>query len=304
LIDQPLVSIVLIFLNEEKFIADAVESVFNQTYKNWELILVDDGSQDKSTEMAKRWAADNKDKVFYFDHPGHTNQGMSASRNLGFKKAKGSLIAFVDADDVWLAIKLEEQVEVLNEFPKATLLYGLAEYWRDWTSKPKDVGRNSIPCVKKMDYLARPPELLLSAYPLGEETAPSPSCMIFRRELIDRVGGFEESFKGMYEDQAFLTKVYLKEPIYVSSHLWIRYRIHSDSCCSKAHAAGEYHHYRYCFLRWLWRHMAANRIKHFGAWRALITALFPYRLPRVYRILFASKNIVGNLFPNLVKPTN
>src|SRR5213593_4271602 len=100
--NQRLVSVIMIFLDEEKFILEAIESVFAQTYDNWELLLVDDGSRDASTQIAQRSAEQNPGKVRYLEHEGHQNRGMSTSRNMGIRHAKGNYIAFLDADDVWL----------------------------------------------------------------------------------------------------------------------------------------------------------------------------------------------------------
>src|SRR5713226_10047705 len=97
--NQRLVSVIMIFLDEEKFIREAIESVFPQTYDNWELLLVDDGSTAGSTDIARRYAEQHPGKVRYLDHEGHRNRGMSASRNLGIRHARGDYIAFLDADD-------------------------------------------------------------------------------------------------------------------------------------------------------------------------------------------------------------
>ena len=112
--NKPLVSAIIIFLNAEKFIEEAIESVFAQTYENWELLLVDDGSTDSSTRIALRYAEQHHDKVRYLEHSGHQNLGMSAARNLGISHAKGAYLAFLDADDVWLPRKLEQQVAIMN----------------------------------------------------------------------------------------------------------------------------------------------------------------------------------------------
>src|SRR5438128_2284668 len=108
--DDPLVSTVMIFLNAERFMQEALDSVFAQTWERWELLLVDDGSTDDSREIAKRSAAEHPAKVRYLEHPGHENRGMSASRNLGIRHARGAFVAFLDADDVWLPAKLAEQI--------------------------------------------------------------------------------------------------------------------------------------------------------------------------------------------------
>ena len=88
---KPLVSGIIIFLAEQ-FIQSAIENVFAQTYEQWELLLVDDGSTDGSTEIAQRYAAQNPEKVRYLEHDGHENRGMSAARNLGISNAKGEYI--------------------------------------------------------------------------------------------------------------------------------------------------------------------------------------------------------------------
>src|SRR5262245_49569485 len=98
---RPLVSVIMIFLNAERFFLEAIESVFAQTYSNWELLLIDDGSTDGSTEIALRYAKNSPEKVRYFEHNGHCNRGTAASRNLGLSQARGDYIAQLDADDVW-----------------------------------------------------------------------------------------------------------------------------------------------------------------------------------------------------------
>ena len=77
------VSVITIFLNSEAFIAEAIDSVLAQDFRSFELILVDDGSTDTSSAIARRYAETHPDRVRYIDHPQHANHGMSASRNAG-----------------------------------------------------------------------------------------------------------------------------------------------------------------------------------------------------------------------------
>ena len=86
---KPLVSGIIIFRNTQKFIEEAIQSVFAQTYDNWELLLVDDGSTDGSREIAQRYAIQYPEKVRYLEHENHQNLGVSAARNLGVTSAKG-----------------------------------------------------------------------------------------------------------------------------------------------------------------------------------------------------------------------
>src|SRR4051794_9610371 len=111
---RPQVSAIIIFLNAERFIAEAIESVFAQTYDDWELLLVDDGSTDAGTTIARQCAERYPGRVRYLEHEGHRNRDMPATRNLGIRNAHGPYIAFLDADDVWLPHKLEQQVAILE----------------------------------------------------------------------------------------------------------------------------------------------------------------------------------------------
>src|SRR5215467_13265615 len=129
----PMVSAIIIFLNAEKFLSEAIDSVLGQTFHDWELLLVDDGSTDGGSAIARRYSQKYPVRVQYLEHPSHTNRGMSASRNLGIKHARGEYIAFLDADDVWLPHKLSEQVALLEAHPDVGMTYGHALIWSSWT---------------------------------------------------------------------------------------------------------------------------------------------------------------------------
>ena len=219
---------------------------------NWELLLVDDGSTDTSTEMALWYVEQHPEKVCYFEHNSHQNRGMSASRNLGIRNTRGEYIAFLDADDVWLPYKLEQQVAILEAQPKAGMLCSATQYWYSWTENPEDRQRD---CYRKSwcstGCSMQPPALLTLLFPLGEGAAPCPSALLVRRKVVEEVGGFEDLFQGMYEDQVFLTKVYLRTHVYVASACWDRYRQHPDSCLSIALKTGKYHSTRWFFFNWL-----------------------------------------------------
>jgi len=159
--DKPLVSAIIIFLNEERFIREAIDSVFAQTCENWELLLIDDGSHDGSTDIARRFAAETPGKVRYFEHEGHQNRGMSVSRNLGVRHAMGQYIAFLDADDVWLPEKLAQQVAILNSQPEAAMVCGPVQWWYSWTGDPGAAGRDRVVAPDiQADTLVPPPQLL------------------------------------------------------------------------------------------------------------------------------------------------
>jgi len=270
---KPLVSVIIIFLNAEEFIQEAIESVFGQTYEAWELLLVDDGSTDGSTDIAWRYTKAYPEKVRYLDHPDHQNRGMSASRNLGIRHARGKYIALLDSDDVWLPPKLQRQSDILESHPEAGMVYGLSQYWSSWTGKFEDAGRDFLPEQGiPSDTLYEPPALLTLVYPLGHANPPCPSNIMFRREMVKRIGGFEETFTGvmmMYEDQAFLTKAYLKEPVYVSQECWDLHRLHPDSCVSTVMKAGQYQRVRLSFLEWSAGYLSGQQVKDPQIWQLL-----------------------------------
>jgi len=266
---KSLVSIIIIFLNAEKFLGEAIESIYSQTYGNWELLLVDDGSTDTSTEIALRHAAQNPGKVYYLEHPGHQNRGMSASRNLGIRKARGDLIAFLDADDVWLTQKLEQQVTLLISHPQAGMIYGKTQYWFSWTGLPGDNVRDYEQGHGiEADNLIKPP-WLLKLFLRGEAAFPPPSSILVWRKHTQEVGGFEESFRGMYEDQAFYAKFCLNHSVFVADKCWDRYRQHLDSACNMAERAGQSEIARLNFLNWLEAYLIKQGCIDRGLWQAI-----------------------------------
>lgn len=251
-----LVSVITAFLNEERFLPETVESVLRQKYTNWELILVDDGSTDGSTAMAKKYAASSNGKIIYTEHEGHVNKGLSASRNHGIALAKGSLLAFLDADDVWLPRKLELQVKIMDEHPEVAMICEASLYWHSWLDKyHKDIVMQVGHVQDKVYY---PPELLEELYPLSEGYAPCPSAIMIRTLVAVKHGSFESHFSGkyqLYEDQGFLHKIYLNEPVFISSNCNNKYRQREGSLVQAIRFEGNYDSVRKYFLEWLQQYM-------------------------------------------------
>ncbi len=136
------VSIATPFLNAGPFIEESIQSVLAQTWPDWELLLVDDGSADDSTAIALRYAEAYPTRIRYLAHPGRGNRGASASRNLAAQHARGEYLAFLDADDVYLPHKLQEQVPILDAHPDVGVMYAATEYWYSWTGRPEDATRD------------------------------------------------------------------------------------------------------------------------------------------------------------------
>lgn len=105
------VSIIMPAYNAERFIEESIVSVQNQTFKNWELIIVNDGSTDSTAKIIGDWAVNDK-RVFYIYQE---NKRLGAARNTAIRAARGEWIAFIDSDDLWMPEKLEKQLEVVNQ---------------------------------------------------------------------------------------------------------------------------------------------------------------------------------------------
>ncbi|MGA9379390.1 MAG: glycosyltransferase family A protein, partial [Phormidium sp.] len=117
-----LISVIIPVYNGEKTIRETIESVLNQTYKNFELIVINDGSQDATLEVVSA-IEDQRLKVFSY-----SNAGLSASRNRGIFQANSEFITFLDADDLWLPDKLESQFNALQNNSEAALAYSWTNY--------------------------------------------------------------------------------------------------------------------------------------------------------------------------------
>jgi glycosyltransferase involved in cell wall biosynthesis len=281
----PPVSVIINFLNAEAFIQEAIESVFAQTYDNWQLLLVDDGSTDTSTDIALRYATQRPDKVRYLEHHGHQNLGASAARNLGCRHAKGKYIAFLDADDVWLPHKLEQQVAILEAHPEVAMVYGPGRWWYSWTGTPEDVRRDYIQKLGVQPNTLLPPPKLLTLFLCHETTVPSSLAILVRRELFERVGGFEEACRSIYDDQILYAKLGLAASVFVADECWYWYRQHPNQRCYVTEQTGQYHAARLAFLNWIEKYLSGQGIKNGEVWTALRKELRPYRYPRWYRLL-------------------
>lgn len=119
-LEENLISIVVPVYNAEKFILETIECVINQSWQQWELVLVDDGSTDQSrTIMEKMAAVDSRIKVMHL-----TNSGAAEARNQGTKAARGRYLAFLDADDIWEPGKLQKELEFMKKHKAAFVFTG------------------------------------------------------------------------------------------------------------------------------------------------------------------------------------
>jgi glycosyltransferase involved in cell wall biosynthesis len=257
--EDRLVSVVIAFLNEERFLNEAVASVYGQTYPHWELLLVDDGSSDGSSEIAKDYARRDPERVRYLEHAGHRNRGASATRNLGVRAAHGAWVGFLDGDDVWFPERLNRCVAFARKYPEAEMVYGKAEYWHSWQG---DGSRDRVqPHHFVADRLVRPPELL-QRYLSLRAALPGMSSLFISRHAYLSVGGFEEQFRGLVDDAVFLGKFCLRYAVYVSNECLDRYRQHPESDTAVAEKEGRMRREHRYHLVWLQAYIERQGIQY------------------------------------------
>ncbi len=176
---MPKVSVVIPAYNCEKFISTAIESVLSQTYGDYEVIVVNDGSTDKTDEVLSRYAS--KIKKIY-----QPNKGPAEARNTGIANSEGEYVAFLDQDDAWLPDKLRMQVEVMEKNDKLGLVY-------TDTYVLKDKEFNNANSLCRRSFQIRKPHrgAVLEYLFLGNFIATS-SVMV-RKECFSEIGMFDPS---------------------------------------------------------------------------------------------------------------
>jgi len=180
-----LVSVVIPTYNKAQYLKEAIESVLNQTYKNIEIIVIDDGSTDESREVVNSFTPSILNTKYRILNPiiyfWQENKGAAMARNTGIKKAKGKYIAFLDSDDLWLREKLEKQVSFMEENPETGLL-GTGCY--EITNKGKIIGQKIFP-IKNKDLQKD----LIKYNPFIQ------SSVVVKREVFSKVGLYNKGFR-------------------------------------------------------------------------------------------------------------
>jgi len=209
-----MISVIIPAYNSDKYISEAIRSVLRQTCTDYEIIVIDDGSTDRTREIIEN----EFPQVRYFYIP---NQGVSKARNCGIQRARGEFIAFLDADDLWLPEKLEKQLEVFKADQKLMLVFtenmdfdtdGLRKtlYWKKERLMKGDVVRNIF---------------LYSNV--------TTSTVMVRRQVFQEIGCFEESLK-VAEDDNLWMRIALKFKIRLLDEVLVHYRWTENSLSRSA----------------------------------------------------------------------
>ncbi len=194
-----LVSVIIPAYNAERYISQAIESVLAQTYQWLDVIVVDDGSEDGSADVVREYAP-------HVRYHRHTNRGAGATRNEGVALARGSLLSFLDADDLWTKDKLRQQVKILYERPDLDAVFGHADQF--YSPELKDQLKTEVRC----------PTEPIAGY--------IPGTMLIRKPAFLRVGQFRtERAVGEFIDW-FMRAQELKLQVEMMPDVTTRRRIH------------------------------------------------------------------------------
>ncbi|MCH2534761.1 MAG: glycosyltransferase family 2 protein [Bdellovibrionales bacterium] len=193
---KPYISVIIPSFNRAAVLERAIYSVLRQSYTDFELIVVDDGSTDHTKQLVKDIFKDFINVYYY-----HTdNLGVSAARNYGASQATGEWLAFLDSDDEWFTNKLENQVEVLRQNPAATLIH-TEEVWH----------RNGHQVDVPLKYKKQKGDLFEKA---TQHCVIGPSTVMLRADIFNALGGFDESFK-LCEDYELWLRWTAEHPIHL-----------------------------------------------------------------------------------------
>ena len=197
---QPKLSVIIPLSNKAPYVKKALESVCQQTFKDWELIVVDDGSTDNSATICEKFieeALQTIHNTLYIIH--QTNSGVSAARNNGVAKASGNYIAFLDADDWWEPTFLEKMLQLIEDYPEAGLYACNYVYY-----KP---GKTHVALNIPTGYINYP-----KAYYEGGAMPVWTGAAIMPRAVFNEMGGFPLGIK-LGEDFLLWAKIAMQYPV-------------------------------------------------------------------------------------------
>lgn len=195
--DKPLVSIIMPLYNAKAFVGEAIQSVIAQRYQNWELLVVDDESTDGSLELAQTYQ-NGQIKVY-----SKNNSGAAATRNFGYKLAKGQFIKFFDADDLMNEDMLEAQVALAMQNPSCIIS---GKWGRFYDNNLATYNEQPEACWKDMEST----KWICSSWHEGKSMT-QPGIFLIPRAIIAKAGLWNESLS-MVDDLEFFTKTILAAP--------------------------------------------------------------------------------------------
>ena len=222
------ISIILCCYNSEKYLEETLQSIVDQTFKNWELIIVNDGSQDNTLKILSEFV--NSNKHLRITLINQTNQGLADSRNNAIEIANSNWIAIIDHDDLWLPEKLEIQYDLINKNKNCFLFFSDFYLFNNKSIKSRfEVSKEKdgfIPYKLNLNKINGYRNLIKYGCFIGSST------VIFNKEVLKFVGNFDGSYK-FITDYVFFIKISEKFDILASPEPLSKWRSHNDQTTLK-----------------------------------------------------------------------
>lgn len=213
---MPKISVIIPVYNAEKYLSDAIESVIEQTYDDWEIVAVNDGSTDSSPVILKTYEKRYPTKIRVIHQ---SNSGLSAARNVAIAASRGEYVAFLDADDLWLPEKIDEQIRVLSTNTDVGLVY----------SDVYDLKKGKL--KKRRRVIGRGMFRGNVLEPLFYHNfIPILSAMV-RKSVLEDCGFFDMNLYGT-QDYDLWMRIAEKYQIDFIDHQLAIYRIHEQNMCA------------------------------------------------------------------------
>jgi glycosyltransferase involved in cell wall biosynthesis len=216
---QPLVSIITPVYNHEKYIKACIESVVKQTFSDWEMIIVNDGSKDKTAAIIEpSLQLDQRIHLYNQDNKGIFR--LSETYNKALQLSKGKYIAILEGDDLWEQDKLERQVRVMESDPGVVLAFGRAQT----LNESSGVITPLVPFINQKEVLNNdPPGMMLKC--LFFENPISAVTMCLRKDVLTESGGFRQEFNLPLVDLPTIFRMVMKGRFYFDDHILGTWRI-------------------------------------------------------------------------------
>lgn len=264
---HPVAAIVIpVHATPPEFLREAIESVRAQRETRWELVISLDAATDACDEVARDMAASDPARISVVGDVGGTPQRASAARNRGAAGTRAPVLGFLDGDDVLDPDWLGERLALLEAHPEVAMVYGSSLYWYSWTGASRS--NDFVPRLGVPPRAVQPPGSLIVPMLDGTASVPVPSSILVRRWAFDSIGGFDETSRELYEDQAFYASIGLRFPVIADDRVLDRYRQHPASMTARF-AADSARQARWNHLVWLEREVERAGIRDHAIQRAI-----------------------------------
>lgn len=214
---NPKISILVASYNYEQYIGETLDSLLAQTYKNFEVVVVDDGSKDNSVKLIKRYVK-KYPNVFLYRHENGENRGLVNTIKLGLEKSTGKYVAFCESDDYWLPNNLEEKVKVINEYHSPKVIYNNVKLFGPGQKKQEEYIAN-LSLIGEGLYETKP-------IPMTYNIIPTFSCVMIDRKVLMECDF--DAYLPAWTDWWLYRQIFAKYPIYHVDKALSMWRIHES----------------------------------------------------------------------------